>query len=66
MATKNKTRKCVSKRFKKTAKGKLKFSSPGKRHLASCKSRKRKRQLGKEKTLADCETKRLLSCLTNV
>ncbi|MFO1492283.1 MAG: bL35 family ribosomal protein [Kiritimatiellia bacterium] len=40
MAKSGKTRKAVAKRFKVTANGKLKFRSPGKRHLASSKSRK--------------------------
>lgn len=64
MATKAKSRKCVSKRFKVTANGKLKFASPGRRHLASSKSRKRKRQLAKSKTAAHCEAKRLIPTIT--
>lgn len=42
---KSKTRKAVSKRFKKTATGKVMHHKPGRRHLASCKTRKQKRRL---------------------
>ena len=47
MATKvkKKTRKAVSKRFKKSATGKILHKKPGKRHLASSKTRKQKRRL---------------------
>lgn len=47
MATKvkKKTRKAVSKRFKKTATGKVLHKKPGRRHLASSKTRKQKRRL---------------------
>jgi large subunit ribosomal protein L35 len=47
-----KTRKAVAARFKVTATGKLKKSPPGKRHLLTGKSPKRKRQLRKP-TLVD-------------
>jgi large subunit ribosomal protein L35 len=40
-----KTRKAVACRFRVTATGKLKASRPGKRHLLTHKSGKRKRQL---------------------
>jgi len=40
-----KTVKAVAARFRKTASGKLKRQSPGKRHLLSSKTSKRKRQL---------------------
>lgn len=63
MAKSGKTRKAVAKRFKVTASGKLKFRSPGKRHLASSKSRKRKRNLGKPKTCAPGDQARLIRCL---
>jgi ribosomal protein L35 len=47
MATKvkKKTRKAVAKRFKKSATGKVMHKKPGKRHLASSKTRKQKRRL---------------------
>jgi large subunit ribosomal protein L35 len=44
---KAKTRKAVAKRFKVTGTGKILRMKQGKRHLAECKSRKRKRQLGR-------------------
>jgi large subunit ribosomal protein L35 len=40
-----KTHKGASKRFKRTASGKLKRHQPGRRHLLNCKSAKRKRNL---------------------
>ena len=42
---KHKTRKAVAKRFKKSATGKVMHHKPGRRHLASCKTRKQKRRL---------------------
>lgn len=42
---KMKTRKAVAGRFRVTATGKLKMSRPGKRHLLTHKTAKRKRQL---------------------
>jgi large subunit ribosomal protein L35 len=44
---KMKTRKAVKKRFKFTKTGKIKKSSPFKRHILTKKSRKRKRRLRK-------------------
>ncbi|MEI7954641.1 MAG: 50S ribosomal protein L35 [Verrucomicrobiota bacterium] len=44
---KAKTRKAVAKRFKVTGTGKILRRKQGKRHLAQCKNRKRKRNLGK-------------------
>ena len=63
MAKSGKTRKAVAKRFKVTATGKLKFHSPGKRHLASSKSRKRKRALGQAKVLGPADHDRMMRCL---
>ncbi len=63
MAKSGKTRKAVAKRFKVTATGKLKFRSPGKRHLASSKSRKRKRALGTAKVLGPADHDRMMRCL---
>lgn len=59
MAKSGKTRKAIVKRFKKTATGKLMYRSPGKRHLASSKSRKQKRQLGKAKIASPGDVRRL-------
>ncbi|MGM0440405.1 MAG: 50S ribosomal protein L35 [Chlamydiota bacterium] len=44
---KMKTRKAVAARFKVTGTGKLKRMKPGKRHILTKKSSKRKRHLGK-------------------
>ena len=44
---KKKTSKSVSKRVKVTATGKIKFKHPGRGHLLTNKSRKRKRSLRK-------------------
>lgn len=51
--TKMKTKKAVSKKFKVTATGKLKFNRPGRRHKLTHKSSKRKRQLGKAGVLSE-------------
>lgn len=64
MAKSGKTRKAIVKRFKKTATGKLKYHSPGKRHLASCKSRKRKRQLSKPKFASKGDIARLTKAMS--
>jgi len=45
--SKMKTKKAVASRFRVTATGKLKRSKPGKRHILTKKSPKRKRQLSK-------------------
>ena len=45
--TKMKTRKAVASRFKVTAKGKLKRTRPGRRHILTKKTSKRKRHLKK-------------------
>lgn len=42
---KMKTRKAVASRFKVTASGKLRYNRPGRRHILTKKSPKRKRQL---------------------
>ena len=44
---KMKTKKAVSSRFKLTAKGKLKRARPGRRHILTKKTSKRKRHLKK-------------------
>jgi len=46
-AGKAKTRKSVAKRYKITGTGKILRRKPGKRHILTKKSRKRKRNLGK-------------------
>lgn len=56
---KMKTKKSLSKRFRKTATGKLVYSSPGRRHLLSSKTRKRKRTIRKPGVLATVDQKRL-------
>ena len=54
---KMKTRKAVVKKFKLTATGKLKRNHPGKRHLLTGKTSKRKRQLGKSSLVSDAQVK---------
>ncbi len=54
-----KTKKAITKRFKVTAKGKLLRTKAGRRHLASSKSGKRKRQLAKPGLVHDTMVKRL-------
>ena len=54
---KMKTKKAVAARFKVTATGKLKHSHPGKRHLMTGKSPKRKRQLRRPAVLSPSMTK---------
>jgi large subunit ribosomal protein L35 len=56
---KKKTKKMVSKRVKKTAKGKLVFARPGRGHLLSSKSRKRKRNLRGGKVVHESDHKRI-------
>jgi len=56
---KKKTKKSLAKRFRKTASGKLKFTRPGRGHLLSSKSGKRKRHLRKTAVLAKMDGKRL-------
>ncbi len=57
---KQKTRKAVAKRFKLTAKGKVKRSSAGRGHLLSGKTRKRKRQLRAGGMLSKADTARVI------
>jgi large subunit ribosomal protein L35 len=44
-----KTRKAVASRFRVTATGQLKYNRPGKRHILTKKSGKKKRQLSRTK-----------------
>lgn len=61
---KKKTKKSAAKRFKLTANGKVKFARPGKGHLLSSKSRKRKRNLRHANVLSDADTPRFRAMLT--
>ncbi|MCB1070888.1 MAG: 50S ribosomal protein L35 [Kiritimatiellae bacterium] len=56
---KMKTKRSIAKRFKKTATGKLKHSSNGRRHLASSKTTKQKRHLRKASTVSAAFEKRI-------
>jgi len=58
-----KTRKAVAKRFKVTARGKVLRPNAGKRHLLSGKSPKRRRRLGKNKTIDSTDAYRVLQNL---
>mgnify|MGYP001233470261 CR=1 FL=1 len=56
---KQKTNKSASKRLKKTASGKIKYTRANKGHLMTGKSRKRKRTIRKGGILSDAERRRL-------
>jgi large subunit ribosomal protein L35 len=56
---KKKTKKMTAKRVKVTASGKLKFPRPGKGHLLSSKSRKRKRNLRRSHLIHETDHKRI-------
>jgi large subunit ribosomal protein L35 len=58
-----KTKKSVAKRFKVTGTGKLMRRKPGLRHLASSKSSKRKRKLGKAAEVHETMLDRVKECL---
>ena len=58
-----KTKKSASKRIKITATGKLMRRKPGLRHLASSKSSKRKRNLGKDGEVHKTMVRRIKACL---
>jgi large subunit ribosomal protein L35 len=58
-----KTKKSASKRFKVTATGKIMRRKPGLRHLASSKSSKRKRKLGKAGQVHKTMVDRVKECL---
>ena len=62
---KMKTVKAIKARFRVTATGKLKRNSPGKRHLLSGKTPKRKRQL-RRPAMADRAHEQVYSLLTGV
>jgi large subunit ribosomal protein L35 len=59
----HKTKKAAAKRFKVTATGKLLRRKPGLRHLASSKSSKRKRKLGKVGQVHETMVDRIKDCL---
>jgi large subunit ribosomal protein L35 len=58
-----KTKKSVAKRFKITATGKILRRKPGLRHLATSKSSKRKRRLGKAGQVHPTMVARVKECL---
>ena len=58
-----KTKKSVAKRFKVTGTGKILRRKPGLRHLASSKSSKRKRKLGKAGLVHETMEARIKECL---
>ena len=58
-----KTKKSASKRFKITATGKILRRKPGLRHLASSKSSKRKRRLGKVGQVHETMGERIKECM---
>lgn len=58
-----KTKKSASKRLKITATGKILRRKPGLRHLASSKSSKRKRKLGKVGQVHETMVPRMMECL---
>jgi len=58
-----KTRKAVAKRFRITGTGKVAFHGAGKRHLLVGKNAKRRRSLGKAKTLGATDIYRILQNL---
>jgi len=60
---KQKTRKSAAKRFKKTGTGKFMHHKAGGRHLKTCKSAKRKRQLRKATVTGSTEIKRLTTSM---
>jgi large subunit ribosomal protein L35 len=58
-----KTKKAAAKRIKVTGTGKLMRRKPGLRHLASSKSSKRKRKLGKDGQVHETMVDRIKECL---
>ena len=58
-----KTKKSASKRFKITGTGKILRRKPGLRHLASSKSSKRKRKLGKVAQVHETMVAKVKACL---
>ena len=62
---KKKTSKSTAKRFWKTARGKIKYMRPGKKHLLACKSGKRKQDLRARGVLSKPETVRIKPLLSS-
>lgn len=60
---KQKTRKSVAKRFKKTGTGKIKRASAGRGHLFTNKSTKQKRRLRSGALVSDADHARLINYL---
>lgn len=60
---KMKTRKAIASRFKVTGKGKLVHQQPGKRHILTKKSSKRKRQLGRPALISDAKLQTYKRCM---
>lgn len=58
-----KTRKCISKRVKRTGTGKFKFNKPGRRHLMTGKTGKRKRHMRRDGIMPDANMKRIAKAL---
>lgn len=58
-----KTKKSAAKRLKVTGTGKLMRRKPGLRHLASSKSSKRKRNLGKDGEVHETMVRKMRECL---
>ena len=57
---KQKTRKSIAKRFKKTAGGKIKRSSAGGAHILTGKSRKQKRSMGSARLVSKADYRRVV------
>ncbi|MDD4736665.1 MAG: 50S ribosomal protein L35 [Kiritimatiellae bacterium] len=62
---KQKTKKAIAKRFKKTGTGKIKRTSAGGAHILTGKSRKRKRSMNSSKMVSKADLKRIAVCLHN-
>ena len=60
---KMKTRKAMKARFKVTATGKLKRARPGRRHILTKKSSKRKSSLAKSRLVDDGQVKMYRYCI---
>ena len=63
---KMKTNKSIKSRFKVTGTGKLKRTKPGRRHILTKKSSKRKRRLRKMALVSECLTKKYTNMLGGV
>lgn len=62
---KQKTRKSIAKRFKKTGSGKIKRTSAGGSHILTGKSRKQKRSMRSSDLVSKSDYKRVNDCLHN-